>query len=96
MREPSFSAQFPQMPRSYSIPSVCSRSIVWFLKKGLVISFVDSARARVAVCRQSRKLAMSVAENMMRNHLRGDSIASCVGILLTQIISEVLFEAWKS
>jgi hypothetical protein len=36
-------------------------------RKGLVISFFDSARAGVAVFRQARKLAMSVAENTMLN-----------------------------
>jgi hypothetical protein len=39
--------------------------MVGSLKKGLVISSLDSARSSVAVCGQARKLAMSVAENMM-------------------------------
>lgn len=45
-------------------PSFGSRSTAGFLKKGLTTLSSDSARARVAVCRQARKLAMSVAENM--------------------------------
>src|ERR1700722_2065675 len=62
---PPFSANSCKYRCSCSSPSVRSRSIAAFLKKGLVISFFDSACARVAVCRQARKPAMSVAENTL-------------------------------
>jgi hypothetical protein len=68
-----------QVPLLVLQPQRSQQIDVWFLKKGLVISFFDSARARVAVCRQARKLAMSVAENTMLDDFmpQADSTFAC-------------------
>ena len=45
----------------------CNKSIVGSLKKGLVTSFLSSARSSVAMCRQAGKFAMSEEENMIHH-----------------------------